>query len=71
MNDPVVTTQTEVALYGFWDLVADIGGYLGLLLGASFLTIYELAEELFYKVASRYLAFKASQKFGIQSNAAE
>ena len=54
LNNPVVTTQTEVLLYGFPDLAADFGGYLGLLLGASFLTIYELLEDFARKAAARY-----------------
>ncbi len=35
-------TRKEVQMYATKDLVADVGGYLGLLLGASVLDVYDL-----------------------------
>ncbi len=32
-------------MYGWMDLVAEVGGYMGLLLGASILSIYDFAME--------------------------
>ena len=36
-----VIQEREVLVYDFYDLIGDIGGYLGLLLGASLLSIYD------------------------------
>ncbi len=33
---------TEVLLYTWRDMVADVGGYLGLLLGISAITVYDV-----------------------------
>ena len=33
--------MTFIYRYTFFDLVADIGGYMGLFLGASFMTLYD------------------------------
>ena len=32
----------ELLVYGYGDLLADFGGYLGLLLGASLVSFYEI-----------------------------
>ena len=71
MNDPVVTTQTEVLLYGLPDVVADVGGYLGLLLGASVLTIYELVESFSIRVAKRYAGPKGTAVQSLQGAVAK
>ena len=42
MDSPVVTVQEEAKFYQMSDLIADAGGYMGLLLGASVFTFYEL-----------------------------
>ena len=39
--------KEEIVMYGLGDLVADVGGYLGLLLGASIFAIYEKIEKYF------------------------
>jgi hypothetical protein len=36
-----VNVMQEISLYGLSNFIADFGGYLGLLLGASLITIYE------------------------------
>ncbi len=41
-----VKVFTEEASYGFASFVADFGGYLGLFLGASFLTFYDIFSSL-------------------------
>ena len=53
MNEPLTEVQEEFLIYEISDLVADLGGYLGLLLGASLYTIYELSEMLVEKFASQ------------------
>ncbi len=40
ITDCMKTTES-ILIYGFGNFVADFGGYLGLLLGASFLSIYD------------------------------
>ena len=37
-----VIQEREVLIYDFYDMVGDVGGYLGLLLGVSLLSIYEV-----------------------------
>ena len=44
MNEPLTVIQEEFLVHELSDLVADLGGYLGLLLGASLYTIYEVVE---------------------------
>ena len=41
-----VTVETEVLLYTWTDLVADIGGTLGLFLGFSFMTLWDGASKM-------------------------
>ena len=36
----MVEKQEQVLLYGFSNFIADVGGFLGLLLGVSVFTIY-------------------------------
>lgn len=43
--DPTYTTKVQYAVYDHNNLIADIGGYLGLLLGQSILTFYDLVVE--------------------------
>ena len=45
-----IEVQKESLVYGYQDLLADFGGYLGLLLGVSMLSIYDYALELFIKI---------------------
>lgn len=40
-REPVVETRKQVYIYGFVNFVAEVGGYMGLLLGMSLLSIYE------------------------------
>ena len=41
MTTTEVTVETEVLLYIWQDLVADVGGTLGLFLGFSFMTLWD------------------------------
>ena len=41
VNDGVIEVLEEKPLYNVNNFIADVGGYLGLLLGASVLTIYQ------------------------------
>ena len=41
----IVKSTTEVPAYRFANFLADFGGYMGLLLGASLLSIYDLLHE--------------------------
>ena len=45
-----IEVQKESLVYDYQDLLADFGGYLGLLLGVSMLSIYDYALELFIKI---------------------
>ena len=45
-----IEVQKESLVYGYQDLLADFGGYLGLLLGVSMLSIYDYTLELFIKI---------------------
>ena len=40
--DPDITEEREVYVFGWESFVADFGGYLGLLLGLSFLHLFDL-----------------------------
>ena len=40
----------ETFIYGYGDLVADFGGYLGLLLGASLITLYDSIVNTFTRI---------------------
>lgn len=41
-KEPEIAIETEHLAYDIYDLIGDIGGYLGLLLGASLLTIWDI-----------------------------
>ena len=41
--------ETEVRVFDFLDLVGNVGGFLGLLLGASFLSLLDETKALFDK----------------------
>ena len=45
-----VKTMEETFIYGYGDLVADFGGYLGLLLGASLITLYDSIVNTFTRI---------------------
>ena len=51
-SDQKTTTESEVYTYGLTNLVADFGGFLGLLLGISLIDIYEYLENKTRKLAS-------------------
>ncbi len=55
ITDPSYTVEREVLKYDVKDLVADVGGYLGLLLGASILN----AVEYFTAALSRWMLGKS------------
>ena len=44
----------EFLVYGYGDLMADFGGYLGLLLGASLVSFYEIIITSFQKLKQIY-----------------
>ena len=52
INNPVLTVQEEAKFYQMSDFIADFGGYMGLLLGASCFTFYELGEAFAKKFTS-------------------
>ena len=54
VQDPKVETVSEQYLYDFNNLLADAGGYLGLLMGASLLTFYEVAADLMEKIVQKF-----------------
>ena len=41
--------REQYIIYDFNSMLADIGGYMGLLLGSSLLTVYEIAEKVWLK----------------------
>ena len=45
--------EDEVLLYDYNNLVADIGGFLGLLLGVSCLAVYDMMAKLFRSIFNR------------------
>ncbi len=45
--------REEYIAYDFSSLTADFGGYLGLLLGHSILTLYDVGLDLFEKLAAK------------------
>ena len=42
MKRPKITVHKEVIAYTFGDFLSDVGGLMGMFLGASFWSIYEL-----------------------------
>lgn len=54
INNPVVRIQEESEFYQMSDFVADFGGYLGLLMGASVLTFYNICEAVAIKVMRHF-----------------
>ena len=40
----------EILVYNYQDLIADFGGYLGLLLGASIISMYDIVKEFILKI---------------------
>ena len=54
-SSPTIQTIEEIYLYTGSDLLADIGGYLGLLLGVSAFTVYTAFEDFLR-------AFKCSER---------
>ena len=42
MRKPATEVHEQQFIYGVQNLIADIGGYLGLLLGLSIFTIYQI-----------------------------
>ena len=59
MNSPNSEVKTEFLVYGRNDFTADVGGYLGLLLGHSVLSFYDgfisLATKLWAKVEKKFI----------------
>ena len=53
LDDPIIPLTEEFIVYKMADFLADFGGYLGLLIGASAFTIYEGFEILLAKFQSR------------------
>ena len=54
MDSPIVTVQEEAKFYQMSDLIADAGGYMGLLLGASVFTFFELFEAFAQKFSRKW-----------------
>ncbi|XP_059083151.1 uncharacterized protein LOC131880512 [Tigriopus californicus] len=55
-KEPEIVVETENLAYDLNDLIGDIGGYLGLLLGASVLTIWD--------ICSKFLSLMCGKKEG-------
>ena len=47
---PTTTVTVEELIFSGMDLVASVGGYLGLYLGASILSFYHLGVDLFKRI---------------------
>lgn len=56
ISDQKTITESEVYTYGFTNLVADFGGFLGLLLGLSLIDICE-----YFELGARNLARQATK----------
>ena len=54
VNNPTVKIQEESQFYQMSDFGADIGGYLGLLMGASVFTLYSVCEALVVKMMKHF-----------------
>ena len=63
-SSPTIQTIEEIYLYTGSDLLADIGGYLGLLLGVSAFTLYTAVEDLLraFKCKWNYCSQKDEEK---------
>ncbi|XP_063691369.1 acid-sensing ion channel 1-like [Bolinopsis microptera] len=55
-------TINQVISYGFGNLLGDIGGVLGLFLGASIFTVLEFLEYMLRMIHENYVTFRAKQK---------
>ena len=55
IKDGTVTVSHEVKMYDEYDLISDFGGMLGLLLGASVLSMYELIVEIIKNIIEKRL----------------
>ena len=60
-----ITIAKDVVFYDGYDTIGDIGGYMGLLLGASLLSIYDSVSELLKSI------FKKKRKEGQLSSECE
>ncbi len=45
LSPKATSAETEVLAYDFYSLVGDVGGYLGLLLGVSLLTLFDILRD--------------------------
>ena len=46
VKDPFMTVMEETPIYDINNFIADVGGYLGLLLGASILAIFDVVADV-------------------------
>ena len=51
-EDHVVKTAKETYVYDTGSLIGDVGGYLGLFLGASTLSLYQMGQNFMVRVGS-------------------
>ena len=61
MAQVTLSTLIEQPIFGNSDLLANIGGYLGLCLGASFLSLYDFGAGVFKRLRER-----AAKKMAIE-----
>ena len=53
--------KKQYLIYDFNSMIADVGGYMGLLLGYSLLSLYEVAEQMWFKVMTTFGARKVKR----------
>ena len=60
-SQPTITVETEVYLYDGISFFGEVGGYMGLYLGFSMLSIYEAAEDFVARFMSKMAGRKKSR----------
>ena len=53
MHDTSYVQEEQYIIYDFNSFIADVGGYMGLLLGSSILSLYDEVERLFRSMSKR------------------
>ncbi len=56
LSPKATEVRTEIVVYDFYSLIGDIGGVMGLLLGTSFISLYDIVQE-FLRVRLRRFTF--------------
>ena len=50
-----IRVVTEEMIYTYADLIADFGGYLGLLLGASIMSMYDIIAQIGVNIKQQFI----------------